>query len=96
MRERRPPKTFENPARRRTKTPRRRAPKKKPAFRRRRGTRLAALVARKIEEHARLAQDAVKIAIAIALLAMAFLLANAFYQTLRESQPAPAGQMSGR
>lgn len=96
MRDRRPPRTFENPARRRSKTPRRRAPKKKPAFRRRRGTRLAALIARKIEEHSRLAQDAMKIAIVMALLAMAFLLANAFYQTWRETQSASAGQMSGR
>jgi hypothetical protein len=88
MRERRPPRTSGNPARRRSKTPRRRTPRKKPAFRRRRGTRLAALIARKIEEHARLAQDAMKIAIVMALLVMALLLANAFFQTWRESQSA--------
>jgi hypothetical protein len=53
-------------------------------------------VARTIEEHAKLTKEALKIAICLALFAMAFLLANAFYQTWRETQSAPSGQALGR
>lgn len=66
--------------RRRSRPPSHRAQRRRPTHRRR--YRLAMFVARKVEEHARLARDASRIAIAIALGAILFLLVGAISRTI--------------
>lgn len=82
--------------RRRSRPPRRGGePRGKAAPHRR--FRLGAFVARKVEEHARLARDASRIAIALALGAILFLLVGAISRTLFDEAP-PRGETtaSGR
>jgi hypothetical protein len=64
--------------------------------RKRRRSRLAAFITRKVEEHAKLGRDATKIAIVIALLFAAFMFANAFYRTWQSSQQAPAHSVTSQ
>lgn len=79
------------PAARRESLPRRKTPaprKSRPP--KGRWKRVSAFVARKVEEHARLAQDAMKIALTLALLVLALMLANAFYRVAQEDSRPPS------
>ncbi len=74
------------PSPRRKSPPPRSAPKSQPP--KRRWKRITAYVARKVDEHAHLAQDAMRIALTLAILVLVLMLGHSFYRVWQETLPA--------